>query len=216
MKQTRFFIVDDHPMVRDFLVCLIDGQQGWKVCGTAGKAADAVQAVTTLKPDLAIVDLILDDKCDPGLVAKFRQLTPQMRILVVSGSDEATNAPVVMRAGAQGYISKANPAAKILEAIQCVLQGGIYLSEETAAQMLQKDTTPTTAPRSPVDGLSAREQELFRLIGDGLGPSQVAGEMHLSVKTVEGYTARLKLKLNQRTAGDLRRYAIEWHRTHEP
>lgn len=207
----RLLIVDDHPMMRNGLAQLIDNEGDLKVCAQADNAGQAINAVAKLQFDLALVDISLPDKSGLELIKDMRSLAPNLPILVVSMHDELIYAERVLRAGARGYIMKQEGGQKFLQAIRHVLAGQIYVSDKMSARILESLSGQSPAPTgSPVRRLSDREFEVFQLIGQGVGTSEIAIRLHLSVKTVEVHRANIKQKLDLETATELVRYAVRW------
>lgn len=207
----RLLIVDDHPMMRNGLAQLIDNEGDLKVCAQADNAGQAINAVAKLQFDLALVDISLPDKSGLELIKDLRSLAPDLQILVVSMHDELIYAERVLRAGARGYIMKQEGGQKFLQAIRHVLAGQIYVSDKMSARILESLSGQSPAPTgSPVRRLSDREFEVFQLIGQGVGTSEIAIRLHLSVKTVEVHRANIKQKLDLETATELVRYAVRW------
>jgi DNA-binding NarL/FixJ family response regulator len=137
---------------------------------------------------------------------------PEVAILVVSMHDEALYAERVLRAGARGYIMKQEGGKKLLAAIRQILSGQIYVSERTAARILEIFSGQRQEGASaPIERLSDREFEVFQLIGEGKGTREIASHLRLSVKTVEVHRANIKEKLRLETATDLVRYAVRWY-----
>jgi DNA-binding NarL/FixJ family response regulator len=207
----RLLIVDDHPMMRTGLAQLIDNESDLKVCAQADNAGQAINAVARQKFDLALVDLSLPDKNGLELIKDLRTLKPALPILVVSMHDEMIYAERVLRAGARGYIMKQEGGQKFLLAIRQVLAGKVFVSEKMSARILENFSgSQTENPGSSVRRLSDREFEVFQLIGQGIGTREIAGRLHLSVKTVEVHRANIKEKLSLTTATELIRYAVRW------
>jgi DNA-binding NarL/FixJ family response regulator len=207
----RILIVDDHPMMRTGLAQLIGNEDDLKVCTEADNAGQALDAVAKQKFELALVDISLPDKNGLELIKDIRALKPDLPILVLSMHDEMIYAERVLRAGARGYIMKQEGGQKILAAIRQVLAGKVYVSEKMSARILENFSgNQTENPGSPVRRLSDREFEVFQLIGQGIGTRDIAGRLHLSVKTVEVHRANIKEKLQLTTATELVRYAVRW------
>jgi DNA-binding NarL/FixJ family response regulator len=207
----RLLIVDDHPMMRTGLAQLIDNEGDLKVCAEADNAAQAVNAVAKQKFDLALVDISLPDKNGLELIKDIRILKPELPVLVVSMHDEMIYAERALRAGARGYIMKQEGGEKFLQAIRHVLAGKVFVSEKMSARILENFSGgPVVNSNSPVQRLSDREFEVFQLIGQGVGTSEIAKRLHLSVKTVETHRKSIKEKLAIATATDLVRYAVRW------
>jgi DNA-binding NarL/FixJ family response regulator len=215
--QKRLLIVDDHPMMRTGLAQLIDNEGDLKVCCEADNAGQAINAVSKQKFDLALVDISLPDKSGLELIKDLRTLNPSLPILVVSMHDEMVYAERVLRAGARGYIMKQEGGQKFLHAIRQVLAGQVFVSEKMSARILDSlSGNPSGTAGSPVRKLSDREFEVFQLIGQGVGTSDIAIRLRLSVKTVEVHRANIKQKLNLATATELVHYAIRWVDSQEP
>ena len=207
----RLLIVDDHPMMRTGLAQLIDNEGDLKVCAEADNAGQAINAVAKQKFDLALVDISLPDKNGLELIKDLRTLKPELPILVVSMHDEMIYAERALRAGARGYIMKQEGGQKFLMAIRQVLAGKVFVSEKMSARILENFSgNPADDSGSPVKRLSDREFEVFQMIGQGVGTRDIAGRLHLSVKTVEVHRANIKEKLSLATATELIHYAVRW------
>jgi len=207
----RLLIVDDHPMMRNGLAQLIDNEGDLKVVAEADNAGQAIQAIAKNKFDLVLVDISLPDKNGLELIKDIRTLKPDLPILVVSMHDELIYAERVLRAGARGYIMKQEGGQKFLIAIRQVLAGKVFVSEKMSARILENFSgIQMESSSSPVQKLSDREFEVFQLIGHGVGTRDIAGRLHLSVKTVEVHRANIKGKLNLGTATELVHYAVRW------
>jgi DNA-binding NarL/FixJ family response regulator len=210
-KKHRVLLVDDHPIVRQGLALLIDREPDLVVCGEADGAHTAFHAITTLKPDLVILDISLTGPDGLEVLKEIRTKTSNLPVLILSMHDESIYAERAMRAGANGYIMKQEATEKMLVAIRRILQGDVYLSERLTNTMLQQYVRGASqAKKSPLVNLTDRELEIFRLIGEGHGTRQMAEELHLSVKTIESYQAHIKEKLALRNARELVQHAIEW------
>lgn len=210
-KKCKIFVVDDHPIVRQGLAMMINREPDLTVCGEAEEGQAALQAISTHKPDLLIIDISLSGPDGLDLLKNIRVRESALPVLILSMHDEAIYAERALRAGANGYIMKQEAAEMVLVAVRRILNHEIYVSERVANKMLRQYITgsPSTA-ESPIAGLSDRELEVFRLIGEGRGTRQIAEELHLSVKTVESYYAHIKEKLSLRSARELVQLAIQW------
>jgi DNA-binding NarL/FixJ family response regulator len=204
-------LVDDHPIVRQGVAQLINREPDFMVCGEADTAHAALTLLTTLKPDLAIIDLSLEDRNGMDLLKDMKARSPKLHVLVLSMHDESVYAERALRAGAKGYIMKQEAPDRVLVALRTILAGEVYVSEKMAAQMLRalSDWRPGTA-ESPVERLSDRELEVFRLIGKGLSTSAIAEQLFISVKTVETHREHIKIKLKLTKKGDLLQQSIQW------
>lgn len=208
----RILIVDDHPLVRAGFKALIGNEPDLQVCGEAASFGEAMQLVEEASPNLVIVDLSLASGSGLELIKRLRARYPAIRQLVCSMHDESLFAERVLKAGANGYINKQEVTDHVVEAIRLVMDGGTYLSTHLTQRMLQSMTGGR--PSSVVD-LTDRELEVFSLIGQGIGTSQIAEQLHLSVKTVETHREKIKKKLNLASASELARYAVQWSLGHD-
>lgn len=211
-QKKRVFIVDDHPLVREWLTTLINQQPDLTVCGGAAKAAEAMQAMVASKPDVAVVDISLKDSSGLELIKDLKQACPSLIMLVLSMHEETHYAERALRAGAKGYIMKRETTKNVIGAIRKVLEGEFYLSDA----MEQAITTQfiegkTLATLSPIERLSDRELAVFDLLGQGLGTRQIAETLRLSIKTVQAYCTRVKEKLKLGSATELLREAVRRH-----
>jgi|HubBroStandDraft_3_1064219.scaffolds.fasta_scaffold11447_1 DNA-binding NarL/FixJ family response regulator len=206
----KVFLVDDHPIVRQGLALFIDREPDLMVCGEAEDATSALQAIRESTPDFVILDISLDGRDGLELLKTLRVGHPNLPVLILSMHDESVYAERSLRAGANGYIMKQEAADKVITAIRQILGGDVYLSDRLTKRMLQQFVNGSISPRDPLAKLSDRELEVFRLIGAGHGTRQIAGELHVSTKTVESYQAHIKEKLALRNARELVQHAVEW------
>src|ERR1700680_3397522 len=211
-KKSRVLLVDDHPIVRQGLALLIDRESDLCVCGEAEGAHSAFHAITTLRPDMVVLDISLNGPDGLDVLKETRTNTTNLPVLILSMHDESIYAERAMRAGANGYIMKQEATEKVLVAIRRILQGECFMGRRLANKMLKHYITGSVTLRvSSIADLSDRELEVFRLIGEGHGSRQIAEELHLSIKTVESYQAHIKDKLSLRSARELMQHAIQWN-----
>ncbi len=210
-SRSRILIVDDHPVVRRGLRMLIDDEPDLFVCGEASDADEAIRVLDAKKPDLVIVDLSLKESSGLELIKRIKSRNAAAKMLVSSMFDESLYAERVLNAGALGYVSKQEAMEKVIEAIRCVLSGRVYLSAAMSDRMLHRLARDHQAiERSPVETLSDRELEVFEMIGRGRTTAEIAGQLHLSVKTVETHREKVKAKLGLKTAAELYQHAVRW------
>jgi DNA-binding NarL/FixJ family response regulator len=211
-QKKRIFLVDDHPLVREWLTNLINQQPDLTVCGETDSAPQALEAIARAKPDVAIVDLSLKDSSGFDLIKNLKLSEAGAAVLVLSMHDEAHYAERALRAGARGYVMKRETTKKVITAIRRVLEGKLYLSESIAEAMTVRLVSGAAPGASfTVEQLSDRELEVFEMLGSGLGTRQIAETLRVSVKTVQAYCARIKEKLNLSSATELLREAIRWN-----
>jgi len=211
MTKTKILLVDDHPLVREWLTNLINQQPDMAVCGEAEDSSHALSIIARAQPDLVVVDLSLKAGSGIELIKDLKELHPGLVVLVLSMHDESLYAERALRAGARGYVMKREVTKNIITAIRQVLAGQLHVSERMAARIASKFAgVPPVAAESPVALLSDRELEVFQLLGQGRETKQIAETLHLSMKTVQAYCARIKDKLHLMNATELLREAIRW------
>jgi DNA-binding NarL/FixJ family response regulator len=214
-EKAKVFLVDDHPLVREWLASLINQQADLEVCGETDSAAKALQMIGEVKPEIAVVDISLEGGSGLELIKDIRASHSQVRVIVLSMHEEALYGERALRAGARGYIMKREATKRVLQAIRSVLEGKLYLSDKMALTMAEKfvEGRPGTTG-SAIETLSDRELEVFQLLGHGYGTRQISEQLHVSVKTVQAFYARMKEKLKLASAAELLREAVRWHDSH--
>lgn len=212
-NKLRVLIVDDHPITRQGMKALVNQQLNLEVCGEADNAAQAIELVNRLKPDLAVLDIALKTTSGIELTKDLKIQAPNLPILVVSMHDEAMYAERALRAGAMGYVMKQDAGEKVATAIEHLLRGDIYLSAKMKEKMLHRFVNKKSEGMVfSIDTLSDREMEVFQLIGNGYSTRQIAQQLNLSSKTIDSYREHLKLKLGLDSGAELVRHAIQWGR----
>lgn len=207
----KVLLVDDHPILRAGLGKLINQEADMMVCGEAEDGPTAFDLVGTITPDIAVIDISLKGSNGIELVKNLKARYPELPTLVLSMHDESLYAERALRAGSLGYIMKEEAIQEVLVAIRKVLQGEIFLSEKMKGKMLQQMASGKgKVITSPIEQLTDRELEVFRLIGEGCSTRQIAGQLHLSVRTVEAYREYIKSKLNLKNATELVQHAFHW------
>ncbi len=216
-NKKKVFLVDDHPLVREWLTNLINQQSDLAVCGESENGPEALQAIATCRPDVAIVDISLKDSSGIELIKDLKESRPDVAVLVLSMHDEAHYAERALRAGAKGYVMKKETTRKVIEAIRRVLEGKLYISEKVADMLTGRIVGAKRPENLPViEQLSDREFQVFEMLGQGQGTRQIAETLCVSVKTVQAYCARMKEKMNLNSATELLREAIRWNETRFP
>ena len=211
-SKRRVFIVDDHPFLREGLKEFVNQQADFTVCGEAGSVSEALEKIGPAKPDVAMVDLSLDGSSGLDLIKDLAVRFARLPVLVLSMHDESLYAERSLRAGALGYVMKREPMSTVLLALRRVATGQCYVSDKMAGKLIHQSLgRPAAAPTAtPEELLSDRELEVFELIGQGHRRSTIADALHISAKTVETHTERIKEKLHLATADDLRQHATSW------
>lgn len=203
----RCLVADDHPIVRRGLVALISAQSDMDEPGEAATGAQTLERVRSESWDLVILDINLPDASGLEILRRIRRERPGLPVLVLSAHAEEQFATRTLRAGAGGYLNKQQAPEELIVAIRRVLAGRRYVSA-ALAERLAASLDPQFADREPHETLSDREFEVLRLLGTGLAVSRIAERLHLSVKTVSTYRARLLTKLGLESTAELVAYAI--------
>jgi DNA-binding NarL/FixJ family response regulator len=213
----RIFVVDDHAMFRDGFRRLVDMEPDLVVCGDAANAAEAMQGIHQSRPDLVIVDLSLEGTGGIDLIKNIKRDFEDMPVLVVSMHAESLYGDRALRAGAMGYVMKSEPATTVLEAIRRVLGGDVHVSEKMATLVVSKFVQGGSGqPPSPLEALSDRELEVFRMLGQGKRTGEIAEEMNVALPTVSTFKNRIKEKLKMKNSTETILYALQWFRQEPP
>lgn len=209
-KKHKILIVDDHPIFCFGMSELINKEEDLEVCGSIELMKKTSEAIARLKPDLVVVDISLKDGNGIDLVQEIKK-EYGLPMLVLSMYDESLYAERSLLAGASGYIMKQEAISLVVEAIRCVLRGDIYASSTVKEKVFKRLTNQQTADsKSPLDILTNRELEVFRLIGEGFSTKEIADRLHLSIKTIGTYRENLKEKLKLKHFTDLVKFAVHW------
>jgi DNA-binding NarL/FixJ family response regulator len=214
--KTKILLVDDHPLVREWLAALINEETDFEVCGQAGDAREALGLIQAQLPRIVVVDISLDGASGLELIKDIKALHPEIDIVVLSMHDEMLYAERAMRAGAAGYIMKREATEKVLAAMRAVLEGGIYFSNAVNAMLAQKLVQGSGGKPVAIEALSDRELEVFQLLGSGHSTRQISEQMNVGFKTVHAYCARIKEKLNLANINELVFHAVRWHESQQP
>jgi len=198
-------------MVRHGLTALIGAQSDMEVCGQADSATTALQEIMEIQPDLAIVDITLGGNSGLELTKSVRAFNPKILVMVLSMHHESIYGLRALKAGARAYVMKHEMACRTIEAIRRIRNGGLFVSDDLANQMLnQLVAGGTPDDTSPVAPLSDRELEIVTHIGNGLPTREIAAKLHVSVKTVESHRAHIKEKLHLSNASQLVQFCVRW------
>jgi DNA-binding NarL/FixJ family response regulator len=210
-RKTRVALVDDHPLLRERLVLLINKEPDLEVCSETDNIQSALDAMARERPDIAIVDISLKGSSGLELIKNLRSLEIPVPVLVLSMHDESLYAERALRSGARGYITKHQGSEDVLSAIRCVLAGKVYLSAEYTSRVLDRLAgRGDSQPKPLVDTLADRELEVFQMIGNGRTTREIAEALHLGSKTVDTYRERIKQKLSLKNSAELYQRAAQW------
>ena len=203
-------------MFREQLASLINQAEDMKVCAETDNVGDGLELIAQVRPSIAIVDISLKGSSGLELVKQLRSRAIDTPVLILSMHEESLYAERALRAGANGYITKHEASADVMNAVRRVLQGEMYLNPRFMGQMMNKIMTRGSAPTGDlVDGLADRELEVFRLIGRGLTTREIGEKLGLGATTVDTYRARIKEKLNLDNMSRLRLEATRWVQNQE-
>jgi DNA-binding NarL/FixJ family response regulator len=207
----QILLVDDHPIFRHGLEDLLEKQDDLAICGHADSAPTALAEMRRLNPDMAIVDISIKGSNGIELVKQMKAELPDLPILVLSMHDESLYALRALKAGALGYVMKAEALQHVIGAVRRVLDGRIFVSPRFGEKLIFKAVHGSESGSvSPVDRLSDRELEVLVMLGKGHNTKSIADELHLSVKTIETHRAHIKEKLGFTDASEMVRFAIDW------
>jgi DNA-binding NarL/FixJ family response regulator len=207
----RIFIVDDHPLVREWLATSLRQQADLEVNGQAEDAASGLAGMLADPPDVAIVDLSLKTSSGLDLIKDLTEHLPGTQVIVLSMHEEVFYVERALRAGARGYVMKRESTDRMVEAIRTVQTGRLYANPQLLARLTERmvGKAQVQAPGS-VEILSDRELDVFRRLGEGQSTRRIAGELHVSIKTIQAYCARIKEKLGIANGAELVREAVRW------
>jgi DNA-binding NarL/FixJ family response regulator len=207
----KVLIVDDHPFMREGLKQLLATHSEFTIVAEAANIADAQAAVTRFAPDIAVVDLTLATEDGTDLVRWLRTEYPGTAVIVLSMQDEALFAEKMLRLGVHGYVMKSAAAADFLTALRRVSRGQKHVSASVSERLLaQVARGRSREGDDPVEALTARELGIFRLIGSGISTREIAGQLGLSMKTIDAHRRHMREKLNLRSTSEVIRYATQW------
>ena len=206
-RKIRILIVDDHAIMREGLKRILADEPEMQVAGEAANGDEALGMVRDGEWGVVLLDIALPGKSGLDILKHIKAAQPALPVLILSMYPEDQYAVRVLKSGAAGYLTKESAPGQLVAAIRKVAQGGIYVSQELAEKLaIELHSAPE---KSPHETLSDREFEILRLIGAGRTPGQIAAELHLSIKTISTYRARLLQKMRMRTNAELTHYAVK-------
>ena len=202
----RLLVADDHQLIREGLKQILAAAAGIEVAAEASNGDEALALVKAQDFDLVLLDMSMPGLSGIQLIKRLKLERPKLLILVLSMHGETQYAARALKAGASGYLTKDSASEQLVGAIRKVAAGGVYLTDATAASLVR---SPSALDLPSHEKLSDREFEIFRLLAAGRGPTEIAGQLRLSVKTVSTHKMRILEKLNLGNAAELVRYALE-------
>jgi len=206
--ETRILLVDDHDVVRDALRVLLERRPDLTVVGEAGDGAEAVEAYQQVQPDVTLMDIWMPRQS--GIVATRRivGIDPAARVLMFSMHDQRNFVEEALRAGASGYAVKSGSTRELLDAIDAVRRGEMFLSPSIARHAVGPLADPAGNGPTSLSPLTTREREVLQHIAEGLGSKEIAGQLHLSSRTVDTHRANIMKKIGVHKTSGLVRFAI--------
>ena len=211
---TRVLIVDDHPIFIMGLTSLLESSDRFNIVGSAVNISGALRLAEKENPRLVIMEISLGKENGIDLIQKLKNLNQEIDILVLSVNDERYYSERILRMGARGYVMKTSPTPTVMDAVNTVLKGKVYLSESERERIFQAMADESTRGAKDwtlsIDKLSNRELQVFSLISRGYGTIEIASRFNLSTKTIDTHKEHIKLKLHCSTSLELRKLAIEW------
>src|SRR2546421_520260 len=202
----RILVCDDHPVVRKGLREILEQEDAPVTVAEAASAQEALELARKKAWDTVVLDITMPGRSGLELLRDLKRERPDVPVLVLSVHPAEQYAARVLRAGASGYLTKESAPEELLTAVRRIVRGGRYVSPSVGETLAADLGRP--ADELPHQGLSDREFEIMRLLASGKRASEIAAELHLSVKTVSTYRARVLTKLNLRTTAQVMRYAI--------
>lgn len=205
----RVLIADDHAIVRTGLRALIAAEPSLELVGEATGGYEAIELVGKARPDALLLDLSMPDLDGIAVTRKLKPQAPDLRILILTVHEDEALLREAIRAGAAGYILKRAAEAELISAIRIVMRGDLYVDPALLRSLLLEREKAVAPERRPIEALTPRETEVLKLIVQGYTNRQIAEELCISVRTMEGHRANLSEKLGLRSRVELVRYARE-------
>jgi DNA-binding NarL/FixJ family response regulator len=200
-------VADDHGIVREGLVRLLEADPEITVCGQAADGREVLEQVARSRPDVVILDITMPNLGGLETLERLRVAHPNVKAILLSVHGDPPFVQSAVSLGAEGYLLKNGPASEVLEAVRAVVQGGSYFSPAVAKEIVEQLRTPHRGG-DPFSVLSAREREVLHLIAEGFSAKEIAARLEISTKTVEAHRTSLMRKLGVRKATELVRYAL--------
>jgi DNA-binding NarL/FixJ family response regulator len=212
-EQKNIIIIDDHPLFREGLKTIISRDDRFKVVGEAGSGHEGFDMVKKLKPDLVVIDISLPDQSGIQLARDLRELLSEIKILIVSMHSKIDYIAEAFQAGATGYVVKESASERLLQGLKSVAKGDYYLDSSVSHAVVENLMKSPLKAAKITDAdyatLTPREQEVMRLLAEGLSSKAVAEKLFISPKTVENHRANIMNKLGLHSTIELVRYAAK-------
>jgi len=211
-QKYTILIVDDHPIFCYGMTELINKEKDLMVSGSIDNLKEAQKVLRTSPPDMLIVDISLKDGCGLDIIRVSQEIQPKIPTLVLSMYDESLYAERAFLAGAMGYVMKQEAVSSVVRAIQEIRRGNIYASAKIKDKIFKRLISPNASVKgaSPLSELTARELEVFRLMGKGYSSKEISEQLHLSIKTIGTHRENIKTKLHIKHYAELIQAAVHW------
>ncbi|MDE2800105.1 MAG: response regulator transcription factor [Gemmatimonadota bacterium] len=183
----RIVVVDDHPVVRDGLIAMLNTQSDFEVVGEAGDGAEALQKVEERNPDVLLLDLEMPGVDGVETLRRLQEEKVQVRVIVFTVFDTDERIVSAMQAGAKGYLLKGAPRDEVFRAVRVVNEGGSLLEPLVASKLLDSVNNP--------DALTARQKEVLKLLATGLLNKEIADQLDIAERTVKFHVSEILAKL---------------------
>ena len=206
----KIFIVDDHPIVSQGILRLIEEEEDFEVVGIAEDVSSAIEQIEFKEPDLVTVDLSLKGESGLELVAALRKKHPDLPLLVLTMFEEEDYANKARLNGANGFVMKQLAPDNLIEAIETLLAGELYFSEESMESFSDAVKASDEKAKSPIQKLTNQELKVFHLYGRGKSLQEIGDSLSIGRKTVETYIGRIKEKMEIKNSRELLQKAIQW------
>ncbi len=207
----QLMIVDDHPLFREGLKAIVNREERYTIVAEAGNGKDGIALAKEHRPDVMLIDISMPGKNGIQVIRELKDILPDTRFVIISMHSEADYIVEAFRAGASGYMIKESAANNLVEGLETVAKGDLFLdsalSQEVVFKLLQTKSGPSTGETDPYSTLTAREQEVMRMLAEGLNTKDVAAKLYISPKTVENHRTNLMKKLGLQSTVELIRYA---------
>ncbi|WP_243544674.1 response regulator [Pseudodesulfovibrio tunisiensis] len=204
-------IVDDHPLFREGLKTIISRDPRYRVVAEAGNGREGVAQAREHRPDIVLVDISMPGKNGIQMIRELRDVLPAGRFIIISMHSEADYIVEAFRSGASGYMVKESAASQLLRGLDTVAANELFLdnalSQEVVFKLLQNRQNPEASPEDTYSSLTPREQEIMRMLAEGMSTKEIAGALFISPKTVENHRSNLMRKLGLQSTFELIRYA---------
>ncbi|MGC2235719.1 MAG: response regulator transcription factor [Pyrinomonadaceae bacterium] len=209
MEKLRIVLVEDHQTVREGIKLLINSQPDMEVVSEAGDGAAAIKEVQRHAPDIIVMDISMPELNGLKATKKLKQICPDVKVLTLTRHTDDAYLQQLIEAGALGYVLKQSASTELIRAIHTIAEGNSYLDPALTNKVFGGYASRKMSLRGESKAaLTARESEILRLIAFGYSNKEIAGQMNISVKTVEAHKANAMRKLDMRSRIDIVRYAI--------